>query len=196
VVEARREGLGLGDLVSAAPEPVQVTIPADTTVSIELETTVTSGGNRSEDPVRARTRAPITIGETTALPAGSELHGMVTAVKASGKVEGRASLSIRFSEVVAYGETYAISTAPFVYEARGTKAEDAKKIGIGAAAGAIIGGIAGGKKGAAVGSAIGGGAGTAVVLTTPGEEIELHSGTTLQLQLVEPLTVRVPRERT
>jgi outer membrane lipoprotein SlyB len=105
-------------------------------------------------------------------------------------------LSFRFTEVLAYGETYTIRTAPFVYEAAGTKAEDAKKIGIGAATGALIGGLTGGKKGAVVGSAIGGGAGTALVVTTPGDEVGVRSGRTLRMQLTDALTVQVPREDT
>jgi hypothetical protein len=194
VTEVRRETGGIGDLLSFAPEPVALTIPAESTVSIELETTVTSDGNQLEDPVRARTREPVMVGERVALPAGSELRGTITGAKASGKVEGRAQLSFRFTDVRAYGETYAIRTEPFVYEAAGTKAEDAKKIGIGAAAGAIIGGLTGGKKGAAVGSAVGGGAGTALVVTTPGDEVEVRSGSALTMQLTDALTVQVPRE--
>ena len=65
------------------------------------------------------------------------------------------------------------------------------KIGAPAAGGAIIGAIAGGKKGAAIGTAVGGGAGTAVVLSTRGEEVHLPKGSALSVKLTEPLTVRV-----
>lgn len=187
-------GLGLRNLLPAAPEPVELIVPADTVVPIELETTVTSDGNRLEDPVRAHTRNAVMVGGTVALPIDSELRGVITDAKASGKVQGRARLSFEFNEVTSYGETYDIVSVPFTYEAEGTKRKDAEKVGIGAAAGAIIGGLAGGKKGAAIGSVVGGGAGTAVVLTTPGKEVERRAGTNLQLRLRTPLTVHVPRD--
>lgn len=196
VADVREGGVGLASLFSSAPASAEVTIPADTTVPIELETTLTSAGNHLEDPVRARTRVPLTIADEVVLPAGSELRGQVTAAEPSGKVKGRARLRFQLTEIEARGEVYEIAAAPFAYEAASTKGKDAEKIGIGAAAGAIIGGLAGGKKGAVVGSAIGGGAGTAVVMTTAGKEVELPSGTALQLRLRKPLTVRVPVEET
>jgi len=193
VAAVRHEPSGSGEVLSGEPESLTVTIPAASTVSITLETTVTSDGNDLGDPVRAQTTAPVMAGERIAVPAGSELRGTIIGAAASGKVDGRAQLSFRFTEVTAYGETYGMDTVPFVYEAEGTKRDDAKTIGIGAAAGGIIGGITGGKKGAVVGSAVGGGAGTAVVLRTPGEEVAVRSGTALALQLVDALTVEVPQ---
>lgn len=191
VSEVRRE-VGLGDLLSTAPAVREITIPADTVISLALETSLTSAANRPDDPVRAHSREPVLVAESVALPAGSAFRGTVTGARESGKVKGRAQLSFRFDEVRAYSEVYEIATTPLVFEAQATKAEDAKKIGIGAAAGAIIGGLTGGKKGAAVGSVVGGGAGTAVVVATPGEDIELASGTSLNVRLREPVTVRVP----
>ena len=91
----------------------------------------------------------------------------------------------------ARGETHAID-ARFARTAPSTKTKDAEKIGIPAAAGGAIGALLGGGKGAAAGAAIGGGAGTALVLTTPGKNIELPSGTMLSLAIGEAIDVRVP----
>jgi hypothetical protein len=85
--------------------------------------------------------------------------------------------------------------ARFEVIAAATKREDAAKIGIPAAGGAIIGGLIRGKKGAAIGTAIGGGAGTAVVLSTPGREIRLPRGTVLTLPLDQAIDVRVPIDK-
>ena len=79
------------------------------------------------------------------------------------------------------------------YTADGTKTEDAKKIGIGAGAGALIGGLLGGKKGAGAGAAIGGGAGTAVVLTTAGEDVRLRPGTPVEVTLAQALVLLIPK---
>ena len=73
-----------------------------------------------------------------------------------------------------------------------TTREDAAKIGIPAAGGAIIGGIIGGKKGAAIGTVVGGGGGTAVVLSTPGDEVRLARGAVLTFPIKQSNDVRVP----
>jgi hypothetical protein len=126
-----------------------------------------------------------------ALPAGSQLTGVVTEAKRSGKVEGRARVAFNFSHVTAHDESHRIYTTSVIQEAQGTKKKDAKKIGIGAAAGAVIGGIAGGGKGAAIGAGVGGGAGTGMVMATRGDEVRLAESTPVSVRLTEPLTVRV-----
>ena len=98
-------------------------------------------------------------------------YGTVTTVDASGTVKGRARLAFRFEQLNIAGDRYEIRSDTVSYTAGSTRTEDAKKIGIGAGAGALIGGLLGGKKGAGTGAAIGGGAGTAMVLTTAGEEV-------------------------
>ena len=55
----------------------------------------------------------------------------------------------------------------------------------------VKGGVYGTAAGAATGAAIGGGAGTAVVMSTRGEEVHLPKGSALTLKLSEPLTIRV-----
>ena len=119
----------------------------------------------------------MTVDGLLAIPEGALAYGTVTNATASGKVKGRARLAFRFDEVDIDSDRYEIRSDALSYRADSTKTEDAKKIGIGAGAGALIGGLLGGKKGA--GAAIGGGAGTAMVLTTAGNEVELppwHTG--------------------
>ena len=166
-------------------------VPSGTAMSVTLETALASDRNRTEDPVRATLAAPVRIDETTVIPAGSTLTGTVTAVKESGKIQGRAELGMRFDRVKVGSVTYDIRTEPLYYRAQSTKKKDAEKIGIGGAAGAVIGAITGGKKGAAIGTAVGAGAGTAVVLATDGDEIRLAPGHKLRVSLVDPLTLRV-----
>ena len=60
-----------------------------------------------------------------------------------------------------------------------------------AAGGAAIGALTGGKKGALIGAGVGGGAGTAVVLSTRGEEVGIGKGARYTLRLAQPVTLRV-----
>lgn len=176
----------------APPEYREITVPAGTTISAVLETGVASNTSSVEDSVRASVASAVVVDGLTAIPANAALSGSVTEAVRSAKVKGRARVAFRFTGVeLAGGEGARIQTATIAREAEATKKQDAKKIGIGAAAGAVIGGIAGGGDGAAAGAAIGGGAGTVGVLATRGKEISVPAGTRLQVKLTSPLTVRV-----
>jgi hypothetical protein len=122
---------------------------------------------------------------------GARIQGRITEVERSGRVKGRARLGIDFQrlETVAGWRDVEVSLIEGTLEAEGTKKRDAAKIGIGAVAGAVLGEVIGDN--AAAGAAIGGAAGTAVVLATKGKEIELATGTRLDLALDAPLTVVV-----
>ena len=125
------------------------------------------------------------------LPSGSRNHGQVVSAQPSGKVKGRAGISLRFRTLKARGDSYAISAA-LSRVAPATKKKAAETIGLPAAGGAIIGAIAGGKKGAAIGAAAGGGAGTAVVLSTTGKPVSLPRGSIVSLRLQKAVTVKYP----
>jgi hypothetical protein len=168
----------------------EVTVPADTKVAIRLASDVSSETSRVEDAIDAEVAEDVIVDDAIVIPAGSRVRGTVLRAEPSGKVKGRANLSLRFHQLVLDGSTHPIS-AEFARTAPSAAASDAKKIGVPAIGGAVIGGIIGGKKGAAIGAAAGGGAGAAVVLTTPGEPVRLASGTELSLSLGRPIDVRV-----
>lgn len=180
-----------GEDVKKEPEARLITVPAHTTLELTLDTPVASNAAQVEDVIEATLTSPLVVDGITVAPDGSLLTGIVTQAKESGKVKGRAELGLRFDRLRVGTVTYDVS-APVHFMASASKAKDAGKIGIGAAAGALIGGIAGGGKGAAIGSAVGAGGGTAVVLATGGEDIQLNAGRHLQVELAESLTVAMP----
>ena len=171
----------------------EYTVPAGTALSVRLETPVATDTSRVEEAIESRLIGAVTIDGAAVLPQDTLLTGVVSAVQPAGKVRGRASLGLQFTSIRPpnVSERYPIDTRTS-FIAPATKADDAKKIGIPAAGGAILGAILGGKKGAAIGGAIGGGAGTAVVLSTAGDEIRLARGAVLTLTLDRSLDVRVP----
>jgi hypothetical protein len=171
--------------------PREVTIPAGTTLRLELQSAVASDTSRPEDAVRARLRQPVMVEGVAVLPAGAEVNGVVTAAERSGRVRGRASVGYRFETLSVDGERYDIRTAPVSHQAEATKSEDATKIAVGAGAGAVVGALLGGGDGAAKGAAIGGAGGTGVVLATRGEEVRLGPGAQVTTRLTEPLTLRL-----
>ena len=161
------------------------------TLHLTLDTPVHSETSHVGEPVHARLPEAIVVDDVEVVPAGAAVHGEITHVNPSGKVKGRASLGLRFTEIEAHGDSYDMSAGWFA-EAKSTKGKDAAKIGIGAGAGAVIGGLLGGKKGALTGAAIGGGAGTALVLTTEGKPIAVGKGAPVNVRMAEAIEVRVP----
>jgi hypothetical protein len=169
----------------------EITLPEDTKLALELDSSVSSETSGVEDPITAQVSEAVIVDGLVVIPAGSTVRGVVSGVTSAGKVKGRASLALNFDTINIAGDSHSIA-ARFQRTAAASKSDDAKKIGIPAAGGAIIGGILGGKKGAAIGAGVGGGAGAAYVLTTPGKPIELAKGTTLSLSLGRAIDVRVP----
>ena len=167
-----------------------VTIPDNAVIDVTLDTSHSSETSRVEERVTGTVTSPLIIDSVTAIPAGAKLTGHLTTVEDSGKVKGRAALGLQFTRLQTGSVTYDIDTRPLSWVAESTKKEDAVKIGAGAAAGAVIGAITGGKKGAAIGSAIGAGGGTAVVLATEGQNIQLAAGRKLKVSITNPLTIR------
>jgi len=169
----------------------EVTLPAGTTLRLQLQSAVASDSSRVEDTVRAALRQAVTVDGATVLPAGTALAGTVTDVERSGRVKGRARIAYRFNSLNHAGERYRIATAPLSHRAPATKGEDATKIAVGAGAGAAVGALLGGGDGAAKGAAIGGAGGAGVVLATRGEEVRVGSGASVTTRLTAPLTIRV-----
>ena len=187
---------GSADGASAAaqasvPRFTEVTIPAGTTIRVELTSSVASDTSTVEQPVNAELATAVSINGKVALPAGSQVTGVVTEVERSGRVKGLGHVAYRFDSVRAGGENYPITTAPISHTAEPTKGDDAKKVGIGAGAGAAVGALLGGAKGAAKGAAAGAAGGASVVLATRGEEVRVGPGTAITVRLTAPVTVRV-----
>ena len=176
---------------TAPPEPKfrEVTIPAETPISVTLVTPVASNTSKIEEQVVGKLASAIVVSGTTVVPTGSEVIGSVIDAKESGRVKGRASVAFRFSRLNVRGQSHRIQTAQIAREAAASTKSDVKKGAVGAGAGAIVGGLAGGGTGAAIGAGVGG---AGAVLATKGKEVELPAGTRVSTRLLQALTVQVP----
>jgi hypothetical protein len=185
--------LVLSGVVVSALGTKEITLPAGTRLAIALDTPVASNTSRVEQAVRGHVTRNVSINGVVVVPAGSEVYGVVTDARRSGKVKGRAHVAIRFNTLVPKGSTerYRIQTGVIGRTAPATKKNDAVKIGAPAAGGAALGALIGGKKGALIGAGAGGGAGTAVVLSTRGKEVGIGRGAALALRLISSVPVRV-----
>jgi hypothetical protein len=151
-------------------------IPANTQLTLRLETPVSSRTSSAGDRVTARVESAVSEDGTVVLPGGTVLHGRVTEADGAGRVKGKARVVVSFDRIVVRGQSHPLEATVITAIAPDSHARDAKVIGGGAVAGAIIGGIKGGKGGAAKGAVIGAGAGTGAVLVTKGQEVEMPAG--------------------
>ncbi len=178
------------------PAPVMVTIPTGTALSVALDTKLRTDSNAVGDLVIATLGAAVMAGGETAIPAGSKLHGTITALEEPHRTSGKAQMTLQFDRVVTPdGRTYAITTAPLSFEGAKDKMSDEVKVGAGAVIGGAIGAIASkdSKKGAAVGAAVGAAAGGAAALATKGAQIELAPGQELKVEVTQATQVEVPK---
>jgi hypothetical protein len=156
-----------------------------------LETPLSTETNTTGDVFFANTTEPIVVGDKVAVPSGARVRGTLQDVVESGKIKGRARMTLVFNELTSKGQKHPISAQPIRLEADSGTRGDIEKVAAGAIAGAIIGGITGGEKGAKIGTVVGAGAGTVVVLVTEGEEIELRPGQRLAIRMTESHSVPI-----
>jgi hypothetical protein len=173
----------------APPPPKIATVAAGATLGVRLLQALDSSKNSSGDKFEATLDKSIVVDGETVAPRGSVVTGKLVDVAGSGRVKGRAQMSLILTGIKIGDQTYPISTNTLSFEAEGTQKKDAAKVGIGAGLGAAIGAIAGGGKGAAIGAAVGGGAGTATVLATKGKEVTFGAEQLLSFELKDDLKV-------
>jgi len=178
-----------------APEFLDVTVPSDAVLGLQIERTVSSELARVEDKVDARVTRDVRVDNRIAIPAGSTVHGSVIEVDKGGRMKGKARLAIRFHTIVlADGTQLALKSDPVVREGQSAGGESAAKVGGAAVGGAILGAILGGGRGAAIGGAVGAGAGTAAAMTNDRNPATLTAGTTVTVRMQAPVTVTVQKE--
>lgn len=142
---------------------------------------------------------------------GAIIEGRVAQAETSGRVTGRASLSIDLDTIrLASGQTYrfagmidsvrALNGDTVSVNNEGTVRDNNQttktvtRAGIGAALGALIGAIAGGGQGAAIGAAIGAGAGAGTVFIQGRDNIVLEPGTEFNITASAPGSVGYYRQ--
>jgi hypothetical protein len=169
------------------PTPRPRVVAAGTSLSIVLETGLTTKTAKPEDRVVAELAEDVVVDGDVLLPAGSEVSGHVVSAVRSGRVQGKARLVVSFDQVRAGGKTFHIDATGFDVTAGSSAGKDAKIAGGAAAGGVVIGAIADGGEGAVKGGLIGGALGGAAVLATRGKEVEIPAGSRYKIELRKSL---------
>jgi hypothetical protein len=182
-------------------------IPQGAHVLLRMVNSVNTRTAQQGDYVYLRTATPISVAGSIVAPVDSYVQGVVAQSKRSGRVAGRAELSIRLETItLSNGKVFKFSPHLSAADSNetGQKVEahentikqgsnhgqDAAQIAILAGSGASIGGIADRSwKGAGIGAGIGSGVGLATVLLSRGKEVDLRQGTTLDVVFDRPVVL-------
>ena len=191
VPETAATGAGKATGTTSPARASTVTLPAGTSISMTLQTSLTTKTASVGDRFTARVSSPVVVSGRTIIPAGADVSGHVALTEQPGKASGRGQMQLSYDTVRFGGRTYELSSVGRVYESESGRGKDAAIIGGGAVAGGVLGAIIGGSAGdAGKGAAAGAVAGTAASLMTRGPQLQLDAGTALQFTLDHPVTVR------
>jgi TolA-binding protein len=164
-----------------------VEVPSGTEMDVRMQNTLSSGTAQVEDRFEATTLADITANGRVAIPAGSVVRGVVTAVEPGTRTNRTSRMTVSFDQVTISGRAYPMrGTVTEAIEGSGIRGE-VGRTGAGAGVGAVLGGLLGGVKGAVLGAVIGAGG---TMVATEGKEVELEQGTVLRVRIDAPLQVQ------
>lgn len=189
--EAGTAGETRAEAPPAPPQPRYATLGAGTVIPVRLQDPLDTSVNQTGEIFRAVVDEDILDGNSVIVPRGSQVEGKLTYVERSGRLKGRAAMSMQFVTLHIGNSSYSLQTEILSFEAEATKSEDATKVGVASGIGAAIGAIAGGGKGAAIGAAVGAGAGGATVAATRGKELKFDPEHPFQFTLNEDVQIRI-----
>jgi hypothetical protein len=167
----------------AAARRESVELPAGTNLVVRMIDGVDSEVNRVGQTFAASMDEPVTMGGETVIPRGADVVVKLVDSKESGKLAGRAELTLDLMSVKVDGRMVDINTQSVSRESDSRGQRTAKVAGGAAAVGAIIGAIAGGGKGAVIGAGAGGAAGVGAEEITKGQRVKVPSETRLTFVL-------------
>ncbi|HYV63571.1 MAG TPA: hypothetical protein VE958_12895 [Bryobacteraceae bacterium] len=165
-------------------------LPSGTQISVRLIDPVDSDKNNQGDEFRASLEDPITMGNDVVVQKGADAKVRLVSEQESGKLSGRAGLTVQLVSLTVDGKTVRVDTSD-VSEYSGSRgARTAKSAAAVGAVGAIIGAIAGGGKGAAIGAGAGAAAGAGAQTVMKGQQVRIPSETVLTFTTQK--TVQLP----
>jgi hypothetical protein len=166
-----------------------VELPAGTNIVVRLIDGVDSDSARPGQTFAASLDEPIMLGGDSIVPRGADATLKLVDAKDSGKLTGRAELTLDLQSIRVNGQMVDVNSQTISRESDSRGNRTAKVAGGTAAVGAIIGAIAGGGKGAAIGAVAGGAAGAGAEIVTKGQRVKIPSETRLTFVLDTPVRI-------
>lgn len=180
------------DQPAANEEATSTSVPAGTTMTFSVDQTVSTDQNSVGDHFTATLRSDVVDSEgDDVIGQGTPSRWIVTQSSTEGD---QTLLAVQLDAIRIGGEWQSVegtvTQADLHVDQGDTGGETAAKIGVGAAAGAIIGQILGkDTESTLAGAGVGAAVGTAVALTTRGGSATLPAGSSITVQLDQPLVL-------
>lgn len=169
--------------------PEELTVPAGTAIHVRLNHSLATNQNDAGEAFAATVTSPVVIEGKEVIPAGAQAEGVVVTSKPSGRLKGRAYMSLALSTVEVGGKQYEVSTSSVGRQSGDHKKRNIAIIGGGGGGGALIGALAAGGKGALIGGPVGAGAGLAVAALTGKKQVTIPAESAMTFRLTQPLTI-------
>lgn len=169
--------------------PLRITVPAGTSLDVQLAQTISSETADRGDSWRGVLVHPVVVDGKRVIPAGSMVEGAVIEAEEARK-GGRAKLALGLRAIRVGDRKTRIAAVAEPVIAASTRARNLGAIAGGAAAGALLGKVIGGDgsdatKGAIIGSAMAAGA----VAASKGYQVVIKDGTVLGFSVREDALV-------
>ncbi|HEY5331769.1 MAG TPA: hypothetical protein VIJ79_17960 [Acidobacteriaceae bacterium] len=176
--------------ISNNAPPVNVSVPAGTTLAIRINQHISVKHNHAGDRFSGEVVDPVEVNGNVVIPKGAEVGGRIDEAHRRGHFKGRSVLELRLTSIELNGNRYALDTHDNVHSKKGKGRRTGGFIGGMTGAGMLIGGLATGGVGLAIGGAAGAGAGTLIAGTTGNRDIEIPSESIVRFRLSDPLYVQ------
>jgi type IV secretion system protein VirB10 len=195
---------------AAVPAQQTFTVPAGTKVLLQLRSAINTKSAKPGDGVYLVSTFPVVVGNRVMIPPGVYVQGVIDRVARAGHVKGRAQLDLHFTSMIFPNNTVVeipgvINSLPGsknrtvkgdegTVEENGNKGHDvgeAAKVGLAGATIGTLGGAAEGHplEGAAIGGLGGVAVGAVAALLSRGEDIDIGTGTPVEMVLQRPLVL-------
>lgn len=162
-------------------------IPAGTDIVVRMIDPVNSETDQVGYTFRASVDEPVVINGQTVIPRDSDAVVKLVDQRQSGKLTGKAGLTLALQQVQINGRMMDTYTERVTQTSGSRGKKTAAVAGGGAALGAIVGALAGGGTGAAVGAVSGGALGAGYEVMTSGQKVKIPSETRLTFTLNSPV---------
>ena len=174
-------GVATAREIEAAPVAPALVVPAGTRLVIRMVDSIDSRRHSAGHKFRGQLEGALVTEGVTVAPRGTFVYGTITAAQSSGRMAGKATLAMEFTDIMIDDQLYPFATEGLAAQSGG----EGKRTVARTARAAVIGGLIDGSSGARTGAKVGAG----VSLLTSGESLNVQSGTLLETTLRVPLQV-------
>lgn len=174
---------------NAGSPKAPVVAPAGSVLRVRLDQALDTKRSRPGDRFTGVLDSPVVADGREILPKGTIVHGHVLSARPSGRLKGRAEMTLTVDSCELKGRSVSVWTDAVVRVSNNHRKRNWTLIGGGAGAGALVGGAVAGPAGALIGAGSGAAAGTAGAAATGKKEVSVPAESVIGFTLKAPLVV-------